>query len=78
MLQSARQVGGDAAADLNGTQKGASFVQRQVRSTFAVRGRDRAARHALKSWATKIARRSGIEKAKVALARKFAVIMHRI
>jgi transposase len=33
---------------------------------------------ALKSWAMRIARRSGMKKAKVALARKLAVIMHRM
>jgi transposase len=33
---------------------------------------------ALKSWAMKLARRAGMEKAKVALARKLAVIMHRM
>jgi len=33
---------------------------------------------ALKSWAMKIAKRSGMKKAKVALARKLAVIMHRM
>jgi transposase len=33
---------------------------------------------ALKSWAMRIARRSGIKKAKVALARKLAVILHRM
>ena len=33
---------------------------------------------ALKSWAMKVARRSGMKKAKVALARKLAVIMHRM
>jgi transposase len=33
---------------------------------------------ALKSWATRIARRAGMSKAKVALARKLAVIMHRM
>jgi transposase len=33
---------------------------------------------ALKSWAMKIARRGGMKKAKVALARKLAVIMHRM
>jgi transposase len=32
----------------------------------------------LKSWATRIARRAGMRKAKVALARKLAVIMHRM
>jgi transposase len=33
---------------------------------------------ALKSWAAKLARRAGMRKAKVALARKLAVIMHRM
>lgn len=33
---------------------------------------------ALKSWAMRIARRAGMRKAKVALARKLAVIMHRM
>ncbi len=33
---------------------------------------------ALKRWAMKLARRSGMKKAKVALARKLAVIMHRM
>jgi transposase len=33
---------------------------------------------ALKSWATRIARRAGMSKAKVALARRLAVIMHRM
>ena len=33
---------------------------------------------ALKSWAMKVAKRSGMKKAKVALARKLAVIMHRM
>ena len=32
----------------------------------------------LKAWAMKIARQRGIKKAIVALARRFAVIMHRI
>jgi transposase len=32
----------------------------------------------LKSWATKLAKRAGMKKAKVALARKLAVIMHRM
>ena len=32
----------------------------------------------LKSWAMRIARRAGMAKAKVALARKLAVIMHRM
>ena len=33
---------------------------------------------ALKSWAMKLAKRAGMKKAKVALARKLAVIMHRM
>jgi transposase len=33
---------------------------------------------ALKSWAMKLARRSGMKKAKVALARKLAVVLHRM
>jgi transposase len=33
---------------------------------------------ALKSWAMKIARRAGMKKAKVALARKLAVVLHRM
>jgi transposase len=33
---------------------------------------------ALKSWAAKLARRAGMQKAKVALARKLAVILHRM
>ena len=32
----------------------------------------------LKSWAMKLARRAGVKKAKVALARKLAVILHRM
>ena len=32
----------------------------------------------MKSWGMKLARRSGMKKAKVALARKLAVIMHRM
>ena len=33
---------------------------------------------ALKSWAAKLAKRAGMQKAKVALARKLAVILHRM
>ena len=33
---------------------------------------------ALKSWAMRIARRAGMRKAKVALARKLAIILHRM
>ena len=40
--------------------------------TRAVRGSD------LKSWALGVAQRAGMKKAKVALARKLAVILHRM
>ena len=40
--------------------------------TRAVRGLD------LKSWALRVAQRAGMKKAKVALARKLAVILHRM
>ena len=33
---------------------------------------------ALKSWAARIAKRAGMSKAKLALARKLAVVMHRM
>ena len=33
---------------------------------------------ALKSWAMRLAKRAGMKKAKVALARKLAVMMHRM
>jgi transposase len=33
---------------------------------------------ALKSWALAVARRAGMRKAKVALARKLAVVLHRM
>jgi transposase len=32
----------------------------------------------LKSWGTKLARRAGFKKARVALARKMAVVLHRM
>jgi transposase len=34
--------------------------------------------HHLKIWAAKLARRAGMKKAKVALARRLAVILHRM
>jgi len=40
--------------------------------TRAVRGSD------LKSWAVRVAQRAGLKKAKVALARKLAVVLHRM
>ena len=33
---------------------------------------------ALKSWAARLAKRAGVKRAKVALARKLAVILHRM
>jgi transposase len=33
---------------------------------------------ALKAWGMRLAKRNGLQKAKVAVARKFAVILHRI
>ena len=32
----------------------------------------------MKSWAAKLAKRAGMKKAKVALARKLAVVLHRM
>jgi transposase len=40
--------------------------------TRAVRGSD------LKNWALRVAKRAGMKKAKVALARKLAVVLHRM
>ena len=40
--------------------------------TRAVKGSD------LKSWALRVAQRAGMKKAKVALARKLAVVLHRM
>ena len=40
--------------------------------------RERSPSRSLKGWGMKLARRSGMKKAKVALARKLAVIMHRM
>ncbi len=57
---------GDAGA------RAALFEAAHVLLTRAVKG------GALKSWALKLAKRAGSKKAKVALARKLAVIMHRM
>jgi transposase len=51
----------------------ALYQSAHVMLTKAVRGCSE-----LKSWAMRIARRAGMRKAKVALARKLAVIMHRM
>ena len=48
------------------------FEAAHVTLTRTVRGSD------LKSWALALARRSGMRKAKVALARKLAVVLHRM
>jgi transposase len=50
----------------------ALFEAAHVILTNAVKG------SALKSWAMRLAKRAGMKKAKVALARKLAVIMHRM
>jgi transposase len=51
----------------------ASYQAAHVMLTRPVKGCS-----ALKSWAMKLAKRAGMKKAKVALARKLAVIMHRM
>ena len=50
----------------------ALYEAAQVMLVRAIKG------SALKSWAMKLARRAGMKKAKVALARKLAVILHRM
>jgi transposase len=50
----------------------ALFEAAHVILTAPVRG------GALKSWAARLAKRAGMRKAKVALARKLAVILHRM
>ena len=52
--------------------KGVRYEAAHVILTTPVKG------GALKSWAAKLARRAGMRKAKVALARKLAVILHRM
>jgi transposase len=51
----------------------ATYMAAHVMLTKPVKGCS-----ALKSWAMKLAKRAGMKKAKVALARKLAVIMHRM
>lgn len=58
---------GDAAV------REALYQAAQVMLTHPIKGCT-----ALKSWAMRIAKRAGMQKAKVALARKLAVIMHRM
>jgi len=58
---------GDAAV------REALYLAAHVMLTKAIKGCSE-----LKSWAMRIARRAGMSKAKVALARKLAVIMHRM
>ena len=50
----------------------ALYEAANVMLTRAVKGSD------LKSWALNIAKRAGMRKAKVALARKIAVVLHRM
>ncbi|HEY6255477.1 MAG TPA: IS110 family transposase, partial [Xanthobacteraceae bacterium] len=57
----------------DGAVRTASFEAAHVILTKAVKGCS-----ALKSWAMKLAKRAGMKKAKVALARKLTVIMHRM
>jgi hypothetical protein len=44
----------------------------------ALPGRSRRAEAAVKAWGAKLAKRTGLRKAKVAVARKLAVILHRM
>ena len=55
------------------TVRQALYQAAHIMLTMAVKGCT-----ALKSWAMRIARRAGMRKAKVALARKLAVILHRM
>jgi transposase len=57
----------------DGAVRTATYEAAHVILTKAVKGCS-----ALKSWAMKLAKRAGMKKAKVALARKLAVIMHRM
>jgi transposase len=59
------KIGDDAA-------RSALYDAAHIILTRPVKGGD------LKSWATKLAKRAGMRKAKVALARKLAVILHRM
>ena len=56
----------------DGSVRTALYEAAHVILTRPVRG------SALKSWAMRLARRAGMKKAKVALARKLAVILHRM
>jgi transposase len=55
------------------TVRQALYQAAHIMLTMAIKGCS-----ALKSWAMRIARRAGMRKAKVALARKLAVILHRM
>ena len=52
--------------------RAALYEAANVILTRAVKGSD------LKSWALRVAQRAGMKKAKVALARKLAVVLHRM
>jgi len=56
----------------DGAVRTALFEAAHIMLTHPVKG------GRLKSWAMRLARRAGMKKAKVALARKFAVILHRM
>ena len=56
----------------DGPVRTALYEAAHVILTRAVKG------SALKSWAARLAKRAGLKKATVALARKLAVIMHRM
>ena len=56
----------------DGCARAALYEAAHIILTMPVRG------GSLKSWAARLARRAGMRKAKVALARRLAVILHRM
>ena len=74
MLVPRRQQSGEL--DWTGRQQGDSTVRKllyEAANSILTRTKQR---FALKTWALKIAKRRGLRKARVALARRLAVIMH--
>ena len=67
-----KEVTGRISKMGDGAVRTALFEAAHIVLTHAVKG------GRLKSWAIRLARRAGMKKAKVALARKFAVILHRM
>jgi transposase len=67
-----RDVSGRISKIGDGSVRAALYEAAHVILTRPVKGAQ------LKSWAAKIARRAGMKKAKVALARKLAVVLHRM